>query len=278
MAEKKPQSMPIFGDAYLADTTHLTTEEHGAYFLLMIAAWRQPNCDLPDDDHKLARIVGLTKYKWLKMRPAIIDEFWSTDEDGRLYQKRQQKEYDYVLERSQINSENASQGWEKRKRSKEFSNNSKKSEPKLFDNLPENDGQDTENIDEGGMRNGMRNESPSTSTSPLLVEVEEIREQWNAMAQVAGLAQAKKLTAARQRSAKARLRDHTMDEISEAIRLIPDRDFLTGNNDRGWTATIDWFLRPNTITKLIEGSYDSRKGNRNNGDGFGNAINQARNR
>ena len=32
--------MPFATDAYIGDTTHLTTIEHGAYLLLLFAMWR----------------------------------------------------------------------------------------------------------------------------------------------------------------------------------------------------------------------------------------------
>ena len=54
-------ALALWTDAYLADTRHLSTLEHGAYLLLMMEAWRRPHCDLPDDDRVLARLAGLTR-------------------------------------------------------------------------------------------------------------------------------------------------------------------------------------------------------------------------
>lgn len=67
----KPAAIPLFADAYLADTMHLSTEEHGAYLLLLMAAWRQDDCSLPNDDRKLARIAGLSVRKWSSARTSI---------------------------------------------------------------------------------------------------------------------------------------------------------------------------------------------------------------
>src|SRR3546814_6166025 len=47
---QKPSHIPLFPDAYHRDTTHLTTEEHGAYLLLLMAAWGTEDCSLPNDE------------------------------------------------------------------------------------------------------------------------------------------------------------------------------------------------------------------------------------
>lgn len=107
----KPAAIPFFGDAYLADTTHLTTEEHGAYFLLMLAAWRQDDCGLPDDDKKLARIAGLTARKWTSISNTIRG-FWFT-ENGRIYQPRLLKEWRFACKKSEANRKAAEARWEK---------------------------------------------------------------------------------------------------------------------------------------------------------------------
>lgn len=107
---KKPAAMPIFGDAYLADTTHLSTEEHGVYFLLLLAAWRQPDCALPNDDRKLARIAGVSAQKWRSIRATILD-FWTVEED-RIFQARQRKEHEWVCKKREASSKSAKARWD----------------------------------------------------------------------------------------------------------------------------------------------------------------------
>jgi hypothetical protein len=44
-----------------------------------------------------------------------------------------------------------------------------------------------------------------------------------------------------------------------AISRVADCQFLRGENDRGWVADVDWFLRPDTVLKIMEGKYDDRE-------------------
>lgn len=108
-------AMPLFTDAYLADTRHLTTEEHGAYLLLMMEAWRRPECSLPDDDVLLARLSGLTPSRWKEVRPVII-AFWKRD--GRkksLTQKRLLRERAFVAQKSASQRDKAVTRWSEKK-------------------------------------------------------------------------------------------------------------------------------------------------------------------
>ena len=81
-------ALPLFTDAYMADTRHLTTVQHGAYLLLLMTAWRMPDCRLPDDDRLLARWAGMDYRNWIKTRPFIIEQFWQKTDDGKLQQNR----------------------------------------------------------------------------------------------------------------------------------------------------------------------------------------------
>ncbi|MBL4838966.1 MAG: DUF1376 domain-containing protein [Kordiimonadaceae bacterium] len=101
-------SLPLFTDAYLADTLHLTTEEHGAYLLLLMCAWRTRGCSLRDDDKMLARIAGVSLSKWRRMRPGLV-EFFSID-NGYWQQKKLSHVYETVSKKVARNRANGALG------------------------------------------------------------------------------------------------------------------------------------------------------------------------
>jgi len=69
-SEKVDIFMPMFVADYLADTTDLSTEEHGAYLLLMFTAWRSDGV-LPNDPRRLARIAKVPFERWPDIWEAI---------------------------------------------------------------------------------------------------------------------------------------------------------------------------------------------------------------
>lgn len=87
-------ALPLWTDAYLGDTTHLSTAEHGAYLLLLMTAWRSRDCSLPDDDRLLARYTRLGPRQWAKMR-TILEPFFVI-ENGRWLQRRLLDEFNAV--------------------------------------------------------------------------------------------------------------------------------------------------------------------------------------
>lgn len=106
---------PLWTDAYLADTQHLTTEEHGAYVLLLIQAWRAADCSLPDDDTLLARHAGLSAQKWRSVKP-IVMAFWTLDKRrNRWVQKRLKKERRKATEKRHKAKDSAASRWKQTK-------------------------------------------------------------------------------------------------------------------------------------------------------------------
>ena len=72
--------IPLFVADYLADTSHLSTLEHGAYLLLIMNYWQRGE-SLPCGDMQLARIARMTPKEWSVIRPAISEFF--TEDDGK---------------------------------------------------------------------------------------------------------------------------------------------------------------------------------------------------
>lgn len=89
--------MPLWIGAYLADTQHLSRDEHGAYFLLLMAYWRNAG-PLQDDDKRLAAIVKATPKEWKTLRTTMAEFF--TVANGRWQQKRVDQELAAAKDRS----------------------------------------------------------------------------------------------------------------------------------------------------------------------------------
>lgn len=66
--------MPFYVADYLKDTRHLSTLEHGAYFLLIAHAWINGGA-LPKDERRLARIAGISPREWKQSGGVLMDFF-----------------------------------------------------------------------------------------------------------------------------------------------------------------------------------------------------------
>lgn len=85
---------------------------------------------------------------------------------------------------------------------------------------------------------------------------------YNAVAETIGIPKAQKLSKTRQSKLKERLKDcGGIDGWNSAMEKLSASSFLSGQNDNGWRADFDFILQEKSFTKLMEGSYDNRKGN-----------------
>lgn len=65
-----------------------------------------------------------------------------------------------------------------------------------------------------------------------------------------------KLTDKRKRSIKNCLaQGFTVNDLSRAFKAAASTPFLTGKNDRCWTANFDFIIKPDNIVKILEGAY-----------------------
>lgn len=88
-------------------------------------------------------------------------------------------------------------------------------------------------------------------------DVRRVIEAWNDT----GLTQVTKITADtnRGRMLKARIRENGVDGVLKAIENVKNSTFLKGQNNRGFEATFDWFVKPNNFLKVLEGNYTDKK-------------------
>ena len=110
MSKKTDVWMPLYIGDYLADTGRLTTEQHGAYLLIIMDYWR--NGSPPDDDEALAAITRLPLQAWQKHRKSIERMF--TIIDGEWVHKRIEEELQASKDNKEKSSKRGKAGAEKR--------------------------------------------------------------------------------------------------------------------------------------------------------------------
>jgi uncharacterized protein YdaU (DUF1376 family) len=105
--------MPWYVDDWLSsDTiTGFSVEQEGAYARLLMRAWKQPGCSLPNDDAILARFSRLGS-RWRKVGRPIIDACF-VRENGRLVNLKQREIWREVQEKSAKAKAAAEARWEK---------------------------------------------------------------------------------------------------------------------------------------------------------------------
>lgn len=108
-------ALPLFTDAFAADTDHLTDAEAGLYLRLLMAMWRAPECRLPNDDSWLSRKFRKTPQQVSEQVRPLIKEFCICNGNW-ISQKRLTKVWNWCRQKRQINSVSAKSRWNKEKR------------------------------------------------------------------------------------------------------------------------------------------------------------------
>lgn len=271
-------ALPLWTDAYLADTLHLDATESGAYLHLLMAAWRSPSCSIPDDDTRLARMARCTPAIWRRIKPTVL-AFWSKNgenfEQKRLKKERvrveaQREQKSYAGKTSALKRKDSAptavkpplqQNWQQDgnenpttisisisksiEEERQCPTDTRQNPPRI---ITEDDLLDRPACLGGG--------TTEKTAPPLMAAVDA----WNEMAERAGLDKVQRLTAARKRSLAARLRDAGgLDGWKAMIGRVEVSSFLLGRTGDGkWRVGFDFVLREQQFTKIMEGAYNDR--------------------
>lgn len=103
--------LPLKTEAILADCSHMTAEQFGAYCRLLFAMWLHGGM-LVENEDELARICGLTGKVWRKNREAILRPM--TIIGGRVSQKRLTDTWMKVQEKRRKTAMAAGTRWNRR--------------------------------------------------------------------------------------------------------------------------------------------------------------------
>ena len=108
---------------------------------------------------------------------------------------------------------------------------------------------------EGDIRR--KKEKDITAEPVKSADVQRIIDSWNSL----GLNKVKAINPDTSRYAmlRKRLKDYGVDTVVEGVDKIRNSSFLQGHNNKGWTVTFDWFIKPDNFQKVIDGNYDDRK-------------------
>lgn len=240
--------MPFYVGDYLSATGRLTTEQHGAYLLILLDYWK--NGPPPNDDAVLAALARMSVSAWRKAKPSLIGFFDVVD--GTLIQKRVEKERERATsvteERSKAGKAGAAKRWQAN--GKPIAN----AIPLPLANGQQNDAPSQSHSSNELIASSNEDVSVAPTNQPL--SKQEVIEAWQGRMVAAGFPAIAKMTGDRERKLRARLKDSTLDEWQRAMDAMERSAFCRGENDRGWKADFDFLLQPKSFTKLLEGAYD----------------------
>lgn len=235
--------MPIYWADYFGDTMHLTTEEHGAYLLLIGTYWRNGG-PLPADDQYLSRATRAGR-RWGHIKKAVLPLFSieASDSDFRASDNRLTRASEKCVNGFQIRHKRIDL---------EILRSSNRQHSAIANGRA------------GGLAKSKLSTTTSTTTeetvakatvakAPIVArsEVNDMAMAYNAVAERIGLATCAKITDSRRRA----LLKIPIAEWDEALRKLEASSFCRGANGK-WRASIDFLLQPSSRQKLLEGTYD----------------------
>lgn len=238
MSHKGSPAFQFYARDFVADldVVAFSLEEVGAYTKLLCYSWLKDG--LPDDHAQLAKALHVGPARFARIWNVISVKF-PAHIDGRLRNGRQEEERIKQAtwrEKSAIGGRHSKANRKGAARvveppSPPLSNTSSASSTAVV--LPPSEGE--------------------SAGADRPYSAQGFVDDWNAL-----LGQAVTLTAKRRVTILRRVsKQNDRPYWRTVFAKVATSPFCAGENDRGWRANIDWMLRPDTATKVLEGFYDA---------------------
>lgn len=110
--------LPLWTDAYMADTLDLQAEDHAIYIVMLMLAWKREDNAIPNDMKWLKKTLsscfrdGMHGHTFNARVPKILTRFWKLHQDGKWHQKRLDKEKKFLRDRSDEQRRRANLRWQ----------------------------------------------------------------------------------------------------------------------------------------------------------------------
>lgn len=273
---KSPPAFQFYASDWLGSThiALMTAEQERGYLRLLLHAWSDPTCSLPDDDEVLSRL-SLMGEGWFNGGSQLVRECFTKDaRDARRIVNEKllkvRESQDEWRRKSALGGRRSGASRRKAKAAQGLTDTKggsttvgSKREPNHEPNANQK-----ATLQSPSPVSGLQSPSPvsiSDSTSKDGVATQhlssaeptfgEVFSAWNELGCVGSVQAA---TTKRKAAFRQRVRDEFWSgHWREALAAIQGNAALQGDNDRGWVADFDWFLRPDTVAKLVEGKYDN---------------------
>lgn len=264
--------MQFYVADYLADTAHLTTEEHGAYLLLMFNYW-QTGKKIPKD--RLRKIARVSSDRWPDVERSLSEFFRDTGDFWR--HERIEADLELVREAQDQRVRAGKASAEARKREKlskkksEINGNSTGVERALNDPSTNKEQNRTEHINNPPSSGDDAPRQENNSSGRARPDYEGIVNLYNSLLGEF-LPNVVKLSDKRKKLINARWKQK-WGENSRGDDLGFWRKYflhvrrskpLTGTKDGfDWAPNFDWLLNESNMLKVIEGNYHQGDDRRN---------------
>ncbi|MCA0214544.1 MAG: DUF1376 domain-containing protein [Proteobacteria bacterium] len=283
MTKKADTWMPLYVGEYLADTTNLNTEQHGAYCLMLMAAWKRGGT-LPNDDSQLASITKLSPGRWKAHRAILVDFFEAKDDT--LIHERVTHERIKAQAISEGKKESGAAGAAAR-----WNIDDEKMPDALASAMPNAIANAITHAVANGVANESQTDAPSPSPLPIttvakatvsakptiphcphvvlidlfgkhLPELPQPKpELWDGKNAQAMRSRWKWLLTATKRSGEryATTEAEAVDWFDRFFGYVAKSDFLTGRSGRWMNCDLGWLMNQSNFAKVVQGNYENKE-------------------